>query len=177
MAPTRLHSLAWVVLPWLGLAAGTLALDAGLHALGWDAVGRWLGPVGTALVVLSFGYSLQKRKHLRAGSPKRWLQLHEVLGWVGTLLVMVHAGVHVHALLPWAALVAMVVVVASGLTGSVLLKLAMAKLREHPGAPSVLDGVVVDTMKRWRAVHLPLNAVFVVLALWHVATVLLLGGW
>lgn len=177
MRSSLLRALVPAILLWASLVAAALLCDLALHTLGLAEVGRWLGPVGTALVALSFLYSLKKRRQLAAGTPQQWLRFHEVLGWAGTLLVLVHAGIHVGALLPWAALVAMLVVVASGLTGSVLLKRALAELRAQPGTPSVLDAAMVDVMKRWRAVHLPLNAVFVTLSALHVVAALALRGW
>jgi cytochrome b561 len=174
-------SLLRILLPaialWAALVAATIAVDVVLHALGWDGVGLWLGPIGTALIVLSFAYSLKKRKRLSAGTPAQLLRIHEVLGWVGTLMVLVHAGIHVNAVLPWAALVSMLIVVFSGLTGSVLLKRAMAELRAKKGDATVLDAAVVDVMKRWRVVHLPLNAVFMVLSVVHIVAALVLRGW
>jgi hypothetical protein len=41
----------------------------------------------------------------------------------------------------------------------------------------VLDAAMVDAMKKWRVVHLPLNAVFMTLSVLHVVTVLALKGW
>lgn len=172
--------LAREVLPalgvYLGLIAGALGVDALLHGLGLALVGRWLGPIGTVLIALSFLYSLKKRRLLAAGSPKGLLRAHEVLSWLGALLVLVHAGLHVSALLPWLAVAAMLVVVASGATGSVLLKRAL--LAPRPEGPlAVLDAVMVDAMKRWRVVHLPLNIVFLVLAVTHIGTALAFWPW
>jgi cytochrome b561 len=158
-----------------------IACDAVLHRLGLRDVGLWFGPAGTLLIVLSFLYSLRKRRLIRVGQPARLLALHETLGWIGTLLILVHGGAHFSALVPWLALVALLVVVASGFTGSVLLKRASAALRAKAAtgddSHALLDAVTLDIMKRWRAVHLPLNAVFAVLTLLHVGAVLTFGDW
>ncbi len=161
---------------YAALVLAALAADGALHRLGLASIGVWLGPLGTGLIALSFLYSLRKRKLLAAGSPKSLLRAHEVLTWLGSLAVLVHAGVHVNALLPWLAVAAMLVVVASGATGSVVLKRALQSQRPE-GPLAVLDAVMVDAMKKWRAVHLPLNAVFLVLVLAHVASVALLYPW
>ncbi len=84
-------------------------------------IGRYLGIPGTILILLSFGYSMRKRKLIRFGQPKRLLQLHEILAWLGVLMILVHAGIHVYAILPWLALIAMLINVASGMTGQYLL--------------------------------------------------------
>jgi len=176
------RQVAPAVFLFLGLLAGALLLDALLHRAGWVALGLWLGPIGTALIALSFVYSLRKRKLIQAGPPRAFLEWHQALGWSGAMLVTVHGGVHFYALLPWAALVAMLIVVASGITGGVLLRRALAVVRERsPEAGDdwrdLLDAATVDTMKRWRAVHMPLNAAFLVLALAHIVSAILLRSW
>ncbi|HET9952008.1 MAG TPA: hypothetical protein VFS09_09465 [Candidatus Eisenbacteria bacterium] len=167
---------------FLGLLAGSLLLDALLHRAGWTALGLWLGPIGTALIALSFLYSLRKRKIIQTGPPRTFLEWHQALGWSGALLVTVHGGVHFYALLPWAALAAMLIVVASGMTGGVLLRRALAVVRERGAETSddwrlLLDAATVDAMKRWRSVHMPLNAVFLVLSLAHIVSAVLLKSW
>jgi hypothetical protein len=171
------------ILGYLGLIAATIVCDYVLHRAGLGAIGLYLGPLGTALITLSFVYSLRKRKVISFGQPKQLLNLHETLSWAGALMVLVHAGVHVNAAIPWLALAAMLIVVASGLTGQTLLKRATATLKARKTASppaednTVLDAVTVDTMKRWRVVHMPLNAVFLVLLITHLVSVLLLRHW
>ena len=170
----------------LGLIAAAIVLDAALHVVGLDGVGLWLGPVGTGMLVASFLYSLRKRKKITWGQPKRLLELHQALGWFGSLALLVHGGGHFNALLPWLAMIAMVVVAASGMVGAVLLRRALEIVRENarvagdaaPEAPfAVLDAVTVDLMKKWRVVHMPLNAAFVTLALLHILVAVLFRPW
>lgn len=181
-ASVALHAVAYGVLVGLALAADWL-----LHRFEMAAIGRHFGWAGSVVLVASFAYSLRKRRFLTHGSAKMYLASHELLGWCGALLVLIHAGVHFHALIPWLALAMMLVVVASGFIGKVLLRKATVQLERAfavPGsrasghdaqAPFVfLDGLVVDAMKRWRSVHMPLTAVFLALALVHVASILLL---
>ena len=178
------------VATYLGLIAATVLADLLLHRFGLLWVGRYLGPLGTLLIAVSFIYSLKKRKLISAGSPKGLLQLHETLGWLGALLVLVHAGIHVHALLPWLATAAMLLVVASGFVGKLLVRRAsdsLAQNRQALGRAAepeaalerrvLLDALTVDAMKKWRVVHMPLNATFVVLSLVHVVTVLVWWQW
>ncbi len=165
-----------------GLVAAAIAVDAALHYAGLRWVGLYLGPVGTGILALSFLYSLRKRGMIAFGRPRQLLEFHETLGWLGSLLLLVHGGSHFNALLPWFALLAMVVVVASGITGAVLLRRALELVRagagEAPdGARLVLDAVTVDIMKKWRTVHMPLNAVFLTLAAIHIVTATLLRSW
>ena len=173
-----------------GLFAAALGLDYALHQVGLVAVGRYLGVLGTFLIVGSFAYSLRKRRVIEVGSPKTLLQAHEVLGWTGAVVVLVHGGIHFNALLPWLALLAMVIVVASGLTGKYLLLQARERLKakEHElqaEGVSAADiekallgqALLVDTMKQWRRVHLPLTMVFSGLAAIHVISTLVLWRW
>ncbi len=186
-AVTRiLPSLAF----FLALIAGAIACDLVLHRAGLAWVGRYGGIAGSILLAVSFLYSARKRKLLTRGSPKALLRAHETLGWVGALLVLVHGGIHFNALVPWLALLAMVVVVASGLTGRFLLEDARGSLRERAEemkkaglSPAEVErellgvALLVDTMKQWRKVHLPLTMVFSGLVLVHVVATLLFWRW
>lgn len=171
---------------FLALLGGTILLDFSLHRAGLLWVGSYLGPIGTAVIALSFLYSLRKRKKIEVSTPKKLLELHETLSWVGALLVLVHAGIHLDAIIPWLAVVAMLVVVASGFTGSILVKratesLKAQKARAAAGIASednlVLDAMTLDLMKRWRVAHMPINAVFLSLVAIHLGTVVLFWHW
>lgn len=167
-----------------------LAVDMVLHWTGHLKLGRYLGYVGTGLIIVSFLYSARKRKLIRAGGIPRFLQLHEILSWVGALLVLVHGGIHFNALLPWLAMGSMLVAVASGLTGKYLLKKSRSIMKTRKevllekGLSSeeledrlYWDALVVDLMKKWRVVHIPITSTFALLALLHVATVVIFWRW
>jgi len=172
------------------LAVAALAGDYVLHRLNLVWVGRYLGILGTLLIIGSLYYSLRKRKHVTSGNPKTLLKMHEFSAWLGSLMVLIHAGVHFNAILPWLATVAMGINVISGLVG----KLLLARAREHMNTqrsqfqlrglskPEVeqavfWDAVAVDAMTRWRKVHIPIFVVFAVLALGHIISVFLFWGW
>ncbi|MFA6958438.1 MAG: hypothetical protein WC538_21435 [Thermoanaerobaculia bacterium] len=153
-------------------------------------MGRYCGIVGTALLLISFVYSLRKRKLIKVGSPKFLLRSHETLGWIGALVLLVHGGVHFYSLIPWLAVLAMLVVVASGLTGKLLLEDARASLRgreeelklkglsaEEIEKELLAHSLLVNTMKEWRKVHMPLTMVFLALSLLHVTVTLLFWRW
>lgn len=180
-------SVVWYAL----LVAAALAADFVLHRLGLFWVGRYLGIAGSILILLGFIYSLRKRNIIRFGSPKALLDAHESLSWAGALMILVHAGVHFNALLPWIALAMMLVVVASGFTGRLLLKEARESLRQKreslqqaAGAEQrelerkiFLDSLTVDLMQRWRAFHFPVTTVFMVLAAVHILSILMFWQW
>lgn len=176
------RQVAPAILLLAGLIVAAIVIDSLLHTLGLGWVGLYLGPIGSLMLIASFAYSLKKRKKITWGQPKQLLEWHQALGWFGSLVLLVHGGEHFHALLPWLALIAMVVVAASGMVGAVLLKRALEIVRENAkGAPdspnAVLDAATIDLMKKWRTVHMPLNAVFVVLALLHIIAVLWMKPW
>jgi hypothetical protein len=172
------------------LGASALALDALLHWLGAVWIGRYLGIPGVLLILVSFGYSLRKRKLISVGNPASLLRWHERLAWAGSLLILVHAGIHFNALLPWLAVWAMLVNVASGLTGKFLLTRARqdleatrARLREQGLSPEAIevqtlwDGLTIGVVKQWRVVHRPITLAFAVLSLAHIFAIFLFWGW
>ena len=174
----------------LALAAAALLCDAALHLLDAVWIGRWLGIPGTLLIVASLAYSLRKRKLIRSGQPARLLRLHESMAWAGSLLVLVHAGIHFNAILGWLAVGAMLINVASGLTGKYLLGRARRRLddarqqmRTQGLSPEQLvertywDSLTFDAVKAWRAVHFPITLAFAVLTLAHIVAVVLFWDW
>ncbi len=182
------------VLPFLlmfvALVAATAILDALLHLLNLTWIGRWLGIPGTLLILLSFFYSMRKRKVISFGKPSTLLVLHEAFTWLGALMILVHAGVHVYTVLPWLALIAMVVNIISGMTGQYLLDrsrryVAEKKARyaergitaEAAEIELFWDSITFDLMKKWRAVHFPITLVFSVLGIAHVFSILLFWQW
>ncbi|MDP4301198.1 hypothetical protein [Leptothrix discophora] len=182
------------VLPFLvylvTLALATLLIDLLLHRLGIAWIGRWLGIPGTLLIVASFGYSLRKRRHIQTGSPVGWLRAHEVLAWLGSLLVLVHAGIHFNAILGWLAVAAMSLNVISGLTGKFLLDRSRRRLdaareglRAQGLSPAELadrtywDSMTFDAVRQWRVIHIPITLAFALLALAHIVAIFLFWGW
>ena len=172
------------------LAAGTLAGDYLLHRLDLVWVGRYLGIPGTLLILASLAYSLRKRKIIASGNPKSLLRLHEVGSWLGTLLVLIHAGIHFNALLPWLATVAMGINVISGMVGKLLLGRSRQHVQEQReqyqlrglSRPEVeqavfWDAVTLNTMTQWRKVHIPIFSVFAILSLGHIFSIFLFWGW
>jgi hypothetical protein len=178
------------LLAFSALVAGALLIDAALHLLNAVWIGRYLGIPGTLLIIFSFGYSMRKRKLISTGNPAQLLRWHERMAWLGSLLVLVHAGIHFNAILGWLAVAAMLINVGSGLTGKFLLnrsriKLEEAKQRMHQrGIPPqeldekmYWDSLTFDVVKQWRAVHFPITLAFAVLALAHIIAIALFWGW
>jgi len=168
----------------------TIITDALLHQFGLVWIGRWLGIPGTILILTSFLYSMRKRKMISFGKPKTLLTLHETLTWIGALMILVHAGIHIYAILPWLALIAMLVNVISGMTGKYLLERSrrfMAEKKQGYLAEGLSedevekrlfwDASTFDLMKKWRAVHLPITLAFAVLGIAHILSIFIFWQW
>lgn len=178
------------VLALAALAAAALLLDLVLHLADLVWIGRYLGIPGTVLILLSLRYSLRKRKLITTGDPVSLLRRHEWMAWAGSLLVLVHAGIHFNAILAWLAVWAMLINVASGLTGKYLLARSRRRMEasrqqfRDEGLPAdaveerlYWDSLTFDVIKQWRVVHFPITLAFAVLATAHILSVFLFWGW
>lgn len=185
----RQHVLPFILLLGL-LAAAALAGDYVLHRLNLVWIGRYLGILGTILIIGSLIYSLRKRKYITSGDPKSLLTLHEFTAWLGSLMVLIHAGIHFNAILPWLATIAMGINVVSGLVGKLLLDRSRRHVqgqREHyqlrglsrPEVEKAVfwDAISLEAMTKWRKVHIPIFIVFAALALGHIISIFLFWGW
>jgi len=162
----------------------TIAIDYLLHTYQWVHVGLYFGYIGTLAIILSFVYSLRKRLYIRQGSAKKYLMFHEYMAWAGSVMILVHAGIHFNAQLAWLAVVMLLINVASGLVGKFLLKSAGDSLsasrmeletrgisKEEVDKKLFFDAIMVDAMRKWREIHLPISLMFGILALLHIITV------
>lgn len=172
------------------LAVVTLFIDLILHLSDMVWIGRYLGIPGILLILLSFGHSLRKRGVIKSSNPVRLLRLHEWLAWVGSTLVLVHAGIHFNSVLAWLAVAAMAVNITSGLTGKYLvqrsqrwLKQARTDLRDEGLADDAIeqqlfwDSLAAGLVRKWRTIHLPIALAFAVLATAHILAIFLFWGW
>jgi len=173
-----------------GLVLASMAIDTILHLTNAVWIGRYLGIPGVLLILGSFGHSLRKRGFIKNNNPLRLLRLHERIAWLGSVLILVHAGIHFNAILAWLAVVAMLVNVASGLTGKYLLqrgqrwlKAKRERLRteglseDEVVALCYRDSLTLGIVKRWRVIHLPISLAFAGLATAHILAVFLFWGW
>ena len=178
------------VLLYISLLITAVSLHLFLHSSGYKWLLRYLGIVGTLLIIFSFVYSLRKRKVIQFGKAKLLLQIHEVLAWLGSLLILIHAGFEFDAVIPRVAVFAMLVVVASGITGKYLLKQAKDSLKEKRIELTLKNlppdeiakelftlSLIADKMQMWRAVHIPLTLIFAAFAVLHIITILLFWRW
>ncbi len=151
------------------------------HIVGW---------VGFVMIALTFVYPIKRRLHPNQVWPKTWFEIHKSLGIAGPLLILVHSGLHFHAIVPVLALIAMIIVVLSGITGQALHHLAFQTLNKqrHDLATEGLSEEAVEsrlhdlamqeeTLRGWLCVHGPFTLTFVVLTLIHIGGALYYGGW
>ncbi|MBF0109509.1 MAG: hypothetical protein HQL76_10060 [Magnetococcales bacterium] len=168
----------------------TILGDLLLHVFGLVDVGRHLGIPGTLLIIFGLSYSFRKRKVLTIGTPRLFLRIHETCTWLGTLMVLIHAGVHFNTLLPWLATLAMIINVVSGLVGRYLLgrsqRFLALKRKEHldrglsrkeVDSRMFFDAVTFELMTRWRTIHLPISMTLATLVLGHVVSILMFWDW
>jgi hypothetical protein len=188
MATIREALIAFAL--FLMVLVGAVAIDGLLHLVGQPGWGRYLGYWGTGLIAVSFLYSARKRKKFNFGRAPFFLRLHEFLASVGAAMILVHAGIHFNGLLPWLTLIAMLINVASGLTGKFLLKRSKNILAER--RKSLLnegqskadvedrlywDSLVVGVMQKWRKIHVPITTIFGLLVALHVTSVIIFWRW
>ncbi|MEI8033454.1 MAG: hypothetical protein WCH05_08930 [Chlorobiaceae bacterium] len=170
------------------LILATIALDFILHSATLVWVGRYLGIAGTLFVILSFAYSARKKKLLMTGPHKLFLKLHCNAGWIGTLMILVHSGIHFNALLPWTATAFMMIVTGSGHVGQYLLKKVREEVKMKQSALDAeeenenmadlyWDSMTVKALEQWRGVHMPMVSVLIALSLTHIFTILALWNW
>lgn len=179
-----------LTLSYLLLVAATFSVDFILHKAGLAWTGRYLGVAGTLLVAFSFGYSARKKKLIEHGPLKRFLQFHCNAGWVGTLMILVHSGIHFNAVLPWMATALMMVVTASGHVGQYLVRRIREEVKRKKQQFGIAadrsdgleqqhfwDAVTLGAFEKWRFIHMPLVTFLVVLTVLHVGSITMFMNW
>ena len=175
--------------------AGVLLFEAFLSivtilSFGRTPQGQVTGWIGLAIILLVFGYPIRKRAHQNRLWPHRWLQIHMVAGVVGPLVIILHAGVlHMHALVPILAMVAMGIVALSGIIGQHVHYLAFRtlykkrhELLEQGVSPEEVETRLLDIAARekmfrvWQMIHAPMTLMFMALVALHVIGALYFGG-
>jgi hypothetical protein len=175
---------------YLLLIVAAISLDSILHAVNLIWIGRYLGIAGTAFLIFSFVYSARKKKLIQNGAMKFFLKLHCHSGWIGTLMILIHSGIHFNAILPWSATALMMVVTASGHVGQHLLKKVKEEVKikmkqlgieadvdEDIEQQQFWDTLTVKTLEKWRTVHMPMVSVLIALTLSHILSIFFFWNW
>ncbi len=179
-----------LTISYLLLIIAAISLDYLLHVVHLVWIGRYLGIGGTLFFAISFGYSARKKKVIRNGTLKTLLKLHCNTGWIGTLMIIVHSGIHFNAILPWAATFLMMVVTASGHVGQYLLKKVKEEVKINMNQPGInatvdeeieqqhyWDSLTVKTLEQWRMVHMPMVSLLLALTVTHIFSILFFWNW
>lgn len=152
--------------------------------------GHITGWLGLGVVLFVFVYSFRKRYGPKPGWPKGWFRVHIVAGILGPVLVLIHAGAHFHALVPVLTLLALAIVVLSGVIGQAIHYLALRTMHERQRElvqQGLSKGEVEEQLYRlasqeetfrvWQYIHAPVTLIFAVLLVWHIGGALYFGGW
>jgi hypothetical protein len=89
------------------------------HLRSSGSAGLAYGIGGTALILVNLAYLLRRhvRALRRAGSLRTWMELHVLTGLVGSLLILFHSAFDLRTWLATGALIALAVLVVTGLVG------------------------------------------------------------
>jgi hypothetical protein len=155
---------------------------------GHTPAGTAMGWIGFAVTLLVFGYSVRKRWSRKRDWPKRWFLLHQAAGTVGPILLLVHSGTHLHALVPVLALAALWLIVVTGYIGQAVHYAALQTLHarrqywldagldeREADARVAADETIEHRLRWWQYAHAPLTLVFLVLAVLHIGGVWYFG--
>lgn len=150
------------------------------HLMGWAGLGA------TLLVLF---YPIKKRMSRNRRWPHSWFQVHMVAGVVGPLLILLHSGAHMHAIVPILALATMSIVVVSGIIGQGVHYAALRALndRRRQLHEQGLGDEEIDWRLRemaaqeqafrvWQSIHGPMTVMFLVLTAMHVVGALYFDG-
>lgn len=189
-----LRRLALVVLLAATGVIGGLLLEGSLstapgrpfgHTLAGHLVG-WLALLATLMVL---AYSWTKRvPRLRRWQPAAF-KLHMAGGVLAPVMVLVHSGIHLHALAPVIATLAMLAVSLSGVIGKVVHFFAVRRLREERRdlataglSPEEVEdrleklAAAAESFRVWQYLHAPVTVIFLAALGAHVTGALFFGG-
>lgn len=182
--------LALTVLAIMGALAAEWWLSRSPdRPFGHTQAGHVLGWAGLLLILLVLAYPFRKRHRPGQRWSKSWFRVHIVCGIAGPLLILLHAGAHLHAIIPVLAMLTMGIVVVSGIVGQALHALALRSMHDQrhrllqqglseAEAETRLHELAKqeETFRLWQVVHGPLTVTFVALALLHIGGALYFGG-
>lgn len=165
-----------------------LSLETSLP-FGHTRQGHVTGWIGLVVILLVFLYPIRERVGQNRMWPRGWFQVHMVAGVVGPLLIVLHAGAHLHALVPILAMVSMGIVVLSRIIGQAVHYLALRTLNEErrqllqQGVSPVEAEVRLhdvasreETFRVWQLIHAPMTLLFIALVALHVVGTMFFGG-
>ncbi len=110
-------------------------------------------------------------------------------GIIGPIIILLHAGAHIHALVPLLATAAMGIVVVSGIVGQGIHYLALRtfneqrrQLHDQGLGPDEIElrlhkmAAQEEAFRLWQAIHAPMTLMFLALTTLHIVGALYFGG-
>ena len=189
--PRRVLSIGALVTAAIAGALGVEALlsTGAASPFGHTQHGHVIGWLGLVVTLLVFVYPVRKRFSPPRRWPRGWFRVHMVAGILGPLLIFLHSGAHYHALVPIAAMAAMVIVVLSGIVGQAVHASVVRALnddRRRLQQQGLSDGDVEallhgrasqeEAFRLWQVIHAPMTLMFLALTAMHVAGALFFAG-
>lgn len=183
----RIFSLA-VIVAFVAISA--ILIEVLFDNIGLEKHKHMIGNLGSLMVLVSFVYSLRKRKILlKNGNIQSWLKGHEVLAIAGTVLIFIHAGFHTHAAVPIITLILLFISFVSGLIGRYVYESERERLkgmREWIRGKGMGANEIEETLQplleankkmlRWRSFHIPLISALLLFVVFHIVSALYYGG-
>ena len=193
MTPVSFRLLTIVIVIAVAVAAGWWVeafLSSGKPSpFAHTKQGHLLGWLGLGITLLVFVYPIKKRASQNRRWPRDWFRMHMVAGVMGPLVILLHSGAHLHALVPVLALIAMAVVTVSGIVGQGVHYLALRTLNDRrrqlhdQGLSADEIDVLLHRMaaqekafRLWQSIHAPMTLMFLVLTAMHVVGAIYFGG-
>ena len=193
MTPVCIRLLTIVIVMTVAVAAGWWVeafLSSGKPSpFAHTKQGHLMGWLGLGITLLVFVYPIKKRASQNRRWPRGWFRVHMVAGMMGPLVILLHSGAHLHALVPLLALTAMAVVTVSGIVGQGIHYLALRTLndRRRQLHDQGLSADEIDlrlhrmaaqekAFRLWQSIHAPMTLMFLVLTALHVVGAIYFGG-
>lgn len=193
MTPVFLRLLTIVIFIAVAVAAGWLIeafLSIGKPSpFAHTRQGHLMGWLGLGITLSVFVYPIKKRVSQSRRWPREWFRVHMVAGVMGPLVILLHSGAHLHALVPLLALAAMAVVTVSGIVGQGVHYLALRTLNDrrrqlHDQGLSAEQvelhlhrmAAQEEAFRLWQSIHAPMTLMFLILTAMHVVGAIYFGG-
>ncbi len=167
---------------------GAYRLEEHLQQFAGSLLGHSVGILGATFILIIFLYPIRKY-FIKAGSLKSWLNWHIFFGLTGPILIMIHAAFQFHSQIASLAFGVMVVNVISGIIGfflySGLIRTAKKRLDTsnrvgisigRKEESLMIEATSSKILKNWKFIHYPLAAIFIVVMVFHIASVLYYKG-
>ena len=167
---------------------GAYRAEEHLQYFAGSIFGHSIGILGVTFILIIFLYPIRKY-FIKVGSLRGWLNWHIFFGLTGSMLIMIHAAFQFHAQIASLAFTVMVVNVFSGIIGfffySGYIRTAKKRMEMDTkvGIPLarreeslMIEATSSKVLKKWKYIHYPLAALFIVVMIFHIASIIYYKG-